>query len=180
MNVAAGMAVWCHACAATVGVCWVLLAVAGASWLLLLVVAGVSLGVVVTGVCAASRLVERCSSGFFGSCVRLIAACMSAAFTCAAFLSLLSVGGVGVARPRRCACCFLLGSCVALALLVLVLRVLDAAGRVLGGARDGLAEAFACFRVVACGEFGVVCAERGLGCAHVVVFNIVQCGGCGG
>ena len=136
-----------------------------------------SLGVVATGVCAASRLVERCSSGFFGSCIRLIAACVSAAFTCAVFLSLLSVGGVGVARPRKCACCFLLGPCVALALLVLVLRVLDAAGRVLGGARDGLAEAFACFCVVACGGFGVVCAERGLGCAHVVVeFNVVQCG----
>ena len=59
----------------------------------------------------------------------------------------------------------------------LLLRVIDASLHVLGGARDGLAEVFARFRVVACGEFGVVCAELGLGCAHVVVeFNIVQCG----
>lgn len=36
------------------------------------------------------------------------------------------------------------------ALLVLVLRVLDAAGHVLGGVRDGLAEAFARFHVAAC------------------------------
>ena len=142
------------------GVRWVLLAVAGASSLLLLAAAGVSLEVVTTtGVYTALHLVEHCSSRFFGSCIRLIAACMSAAFTCAAFLSLLSVGGVGVARPRKCACRFLLGPCVTLALLALVLRVLDAAGHVLGGARDGLAEAFARFHVVACGEFGVVCAE---------------------
>lgn len=58
-----------------------------------------------------------------------------------------------------------------------LLRVLDAALHVLGGARDGVAEEFARFHVVACGEFGVVCAELGLGCSHVVVeFNIVQCG----
>lgn len=63
MNVAADTAVWCHVRVATVGVRWVLL----------LAVAGVS------------------PSGFGGSCRILIAACMSAAFTCVAFLS-LSVG----------------------------------------------------------------------------------------
>ena len=95
MNVAADMAVQCHACAATLRVRWVLLAVAGASSLLLLAAAGVSLEVLTTtGVYTALHLVEHCSSRFFGSCIMLVAACMSAAFTCAAFLSLLSVGGV--------------------------------------------------------------------------------------
>ena len=65
------------------------------------------------------------------------------------------------------------GACVS----ALVLRVLDAALHVLGGARDGVAEVFARFHVVACGEFGVVCAELWLGCSHVVVeFNVVHCG----
>ena len=72
---------------------------------------------------------------------------------------------------------FYRGLCVTFALFALVLRVLDAFLRVLGGARDGLAEAAPCLRVVVSGEFDVVCAELGFGCAHVVVgFNIVQCG----
>lgn len=72
---------------------------------------------------------------------------------------------------------FYRGLCVTFALFALVLRVLDAFLHVLGGARDGLAEAAPCLHVVTSGEFDVVCAELGFGCAHVVVdFNIVQCG----
>ena len=85
MNVTADMAVWCHVRAATVGVRWVLL--------MLLTVAGV-LSVmggwtsVTTGASSALYLVEYCSTGYGGSCSSLVAAYMSAAFTCAAFLSL--------------------------------------------------------------------------------------------
>lgn len=61
-------------------------------------------------------------------------------------LALCSVG-MGMTRPRKCACCFLPGPCVAFALFALVLRVLGAAGHVLGGVRDGLAEAAPGFHV---------------------------------
>ena len=75
MNVAADMAVWCHVRVATVGVRWVLS---------------------MTGASSASYLVEYCSTGYGGSCDSLIAACMSAAFIFAVFLSL---GGAAV-------CCY--------------------------------------------------------------------------
>ena len=55
-----------------------------------------------TGVYPALHVVEYCSSGFCGSCSRLIAACMSAAFTCAAFLLLMSAGGGGGAVSEVC------------------------------------------------------------------------------
>ena len=75
MNVAADMAVWCHVRAATVGVRWVLSVMGG--WTS-----------VTTGASSALYLVEYCSTGYGGSCSSLVAAYMSAAFTCAAFLSL--------------------------------------------------------------------------------------------
>lgn len=67
MNVAVDMAVWCHARATTVGASSALSSVV----------------VTMTGVRPALP------SGFGGSCISLVAACMSAAFICVAFLSLL-------------------------------------------------------------------------------------------
>ena len=77
MNVAADMAVWCRARATAVGVRWVLLVAACCA-------SGLSL-VVVT----AAGVRPALPSGFGGSCISLVAACMSAAFICVAFLSLL-------------------------------------------------------------------------------------------